>query len=84
MSTDCPTLNLAYDVKNHGFFRTMGVPEYCLSADTVTTQDILQAMRGIAAQRDDLRRHLAERRRDLTPVMSRTLRHVGAIISGQR
>lgn len=84
MSTDCPTLNLAYDVKNHGFFRTMGVPEYCLSADTVTTQDILQAMLRIAAQRDDLRRHLAERRRDLTPVMSRALRHVGAIISGQR
>ena len=86
MSTDCPTIALAYDVKSLSFFQLMGLDPYCVSADGIATAKILELMRQIADQRQGVREHLADRREQLFAGMDEGLARIGAAVqtSGAR
>jgi hypothetical protein len=83
MSTDCPTVGIAYDLKSHGFFEMMGLPENCLSAEGVAAQAILNVMRRVGSGRDHLRQHIGARRGELFAVMQDALTRMDAVIEAR-
>jgi polysaccharide pyruvyl transferase WcaK-like protein len=80
MSTDCPAIGLAYDVKSLSFFRLMGLDRYCVSADGIAGAKVIEMMRGITGERQALRQQLAGRREQLFAAMGDGLARVTAAV----
>lgn len=60
-----PCLALAYDIKHHGFFDLMGLPEHCLSAIDFDPDALYARAMDLLANPAPVRTHIAARRQEL-------------------
>ena len=79
-----PAINLAYDIKNAGFFEMMDLAEWCLPAAAVTPAQLATAMQRAAAEGPALRAHLAARRAALRAEMDDYLAGIAGLARQRR
>lgn len=77
-----PTLNLAYDSKNWGFYDLMGM-EDILPAATADAEAILGRLSGMLERRDELSRAILRRKEDLRHDMDGVLAGMARLLSGE-
>jgi polysaccharide pyruvyl transferase WcaK-like protein len=65
MNAGTPVFNSAYDVKAPSCYKLMGLEEYCVFADTLTSDQFLDAAMKLLANRDEVAGHLKRRKAEL-------------------
>jgi len=78
-----PALNIAYDAKNAGLNELIGMQQYCISAYTVTLNQLVGKMSDLIEQRMELGKKLKARRIDLGLQMNLLLKQVRALAQDQ-
>jgi polysaccharide pyruvyl transferase WcaK-like protein len=73
LNAGVPTINIAYDIKNLGFFEMMGMAEYCLRADSLSKDDLLDRAESALAEQSRLRGHIRERKAELRQALDEFL-----------
>lgn len=74
-----PALNIAYDSKNSGFNQLIGMQAYCISAYTVTLNQLVAKMADLIQDRSVLASRLASRKKELEIRMDEVLGQIRQI-----
>ena len=79
-----PALNIAYDSKNFGFNELIGMQHYCVSACTVTLDQLVEKMTELIGHRTELGRNLEVIKSGLETQMNLVLSQIRALVLDQR
>jgi polysaccharide pyruvyl transferase WcaK-like protein len=80
LNAGVPTINIAYDIKNIGFFELMEMPEYCLRAHGFSGDALLQRAEAALDDRVRLRGHIGERKAALRQNLDRSLAEIRSLV----
>lgn len=59
-SMNCPTLAIAYEKKTNGIMETVGMTEYILEIDDITTESIIQKFDKLVLNKNDIKSNLSK------------------------
>lgn len=71
LSVNVPTVNMAYDLKNRGFFELMGLAEYCIPVRPLDAELLLTLVEKCMVENDQIRRNIVLRKEGLTQSLTR-------------
>ena len=80
VASDVPTLNLAYDLKNYGFYALLGLTQYCIPSTDFAVDRALGLTRELLLSANNFRHQVDDRLERLRPVQASALAELRRLV----